>query len=145
MKTNGFAARWARPVSSSGGVVKQMIKITSRNVNRKRRHRRVRKKILGTAAKPRLNVFRSARHIYAQVIDDQTGSTMVAASSLEAGLRRELKNGADIAAARKVGEVIAVRAQDRGIDRVVFDRGGYLYHGRIKALAEAAREKGLQF
>lgn len=122
-----------------------MIKMTSRNENRKRRHRRVRKKVSGTAVKPRLNVFRSARYIYAQVIDDGTGCTLVAASSLEPELRQELKHGADIAAAQKVGEAIAMRALDKGIKDVVFDRGGYLYHGRVKALADAARGKGLQF
>lgn len=122
-----------------------MIKLISRNENRKRRHRRVRKKIAGTASVPRLNIFRSSRHVYAQVIDDSAGQTLAAASSLEPDLRQELEHGGNTAAARKVGEVIARRALDRGIERVVFDRGGYLYHGRVKALADAARETGLQF
>lgn len=122
-----------------------MIKLNSRNNNRKRRHRRVRGKVSGTPARPRLNVFRSLKHIYAQVIDDSTGRTLAAASTLDPSLRSGLPRGGDCAAARKVGELLAQRALDRGIKDVVFDRGGYLYHGRVKALAEAAREKGLNF
>ena len=122
-----------------------MIKQVSRNVQRKRRHRRVRKKITGTMERPRLNVFRSNRHIYAQIINDLSGNTMVAASSLDPALRQELGKGSNIEAARKVGALLARRALEAGIEKVVFDRGGYLYHGRVKALAEAARESGLQF
>lgn len=121
-----------------------MIKIDSRNLNRKRRHRRVRSKINGTPERPRLNVFRSSRHIYAQVIDDRAGRTLVAASSLDPQVRgEEAGSGSDTA--KKVGELVARRALDLGIKEVIFDRGGYLYHGRVKALAEAARDKGLQF
>ncbi|HOB86588.1 MAG TPA: 50S ribosomal protein L18 [Bacillota bacterium] len=122
-----------------------MIKQVSRNVQRKRRHRRVRKKITGTMERPRLNVFRSNKHIYAQIINDLSGNTMVAASSLDPALRQELGKGSNIEAARKVGALLARRALEAGIEKVVFDRGGYLYHGRVKALAEAARESGLQF
>jgi large subunit ribosomal protein L18 len=123
----------------------------SRNISkervraRKRRHRRVRKKVLGTVERPRLNVFRSLQHIHAQVIDDLEGHTLVAASTLDAALRDEL-NGLDkIAQAKKVGQLLAERAQAKGIERVVFDRGGYKYHGRVKALADGAREGGLEF
>jgi len=112
-----------------------------------RRHRRVRKKVSGTPQRPRLCVFRSLRHIYAQVIDDVAGVTLVSASTLEPGVR-ELLNGTDggnVEAAKKVGSVLARKAVEKGITRVVFDRGGYKYHGRVKALAEAAREGGLEF
>ena len=111
-----------------------------------RRRQRVRRK-LGKAAsgRPRLSVFRSSKHIYAQVIDDVQGRTLIAASSLDAGLRTGLKTGADIAAASAVGRLIAERAKAAGIAQVVFDRGGYLFHGRVKALADAAREGGLDF
>ncbi|HSW35083.1 MAG TPA: 50S ribosomal protein L18 [Candidatus Limnocylindrales bacterium] len=122
-----------------------MLKVESRRNSRKRRHRRVRKKISGTSMRPRLNVFRSSRHIYAQVINDQSGETMVAASSLEPQLRSVLASGGNRTAARKVGELLAQRAVERGIKDVVFDRGGYLYHGRVKELADAAREAGLIF
>ncbi|HPU01500.1 MAG: 50S ribosomal protein L18 [Firmicutes bacterium] len=122
-----------------------MIKIRSRNENRKRRHRRVRMKVSGTAARPRLNVFRSNKHIYAQIIDDQSGHTLAAASSLDRELREVLPHGSDCEAADKVGALLARRALDRGIKKVVFDRGGYRYHGRVKALAEAARREGLDF
>ncbi len=122
-----------------------MIKKQSRNEIRKRRHRRVRSKISGTPERPRLNVFRSSRHIYAQVIDDQAGRTLVAASSLDPGLREKLGHGANREAAKKVGELLARRALDKGITEVVFDRGGYIFHGRVKALADAARENGLKF
>ena len=107
-----------------------------------KRHKRVRAKIAGTSERPRLNVFRSATNIYAQIIDDTKGITLVSASSLEKGFECE---GTKTDAAKKVGEVIAERAKAKGIDTVVFDRGGYLYHGRVKALAEGAREGGLQF
>lgn len=117
----------------------------SRNIGRKRRHRRVRTKISGTPERPRLNVFRSNKHIYAQVIDDQNGQTLVAASTLDPELKKILAVSSNRVAARQVGELVARRALDRGIQKVVFDRGGYLYHGRVKALAEAARESGLSF
>jgi len=101
---------------------------------------------MGTAARPRLNVFRSLRHIYAQVIDDQTGRTLAAAGSLDPEARDEGKgSGGNVEGARVVGRLIARRAKDKGITQVVFDRGGYLYHGRVAALAEAAREEGLEF
>ena len=107
-----------------------------------KRHKRVRAKIAGTPERPRLNVFRSNANIYAQIIDDTKGVTLVAASSLEKGFEGR---GNNCEAATKVGEAIAQRAKDKGIDTVVFDRGGYLYHGRVQALAEGAREGGLQF
>ncbi|HOL16802.1 MAG TPA: 50S ribosomal protein L18 [Bacillota bacterium] len=122
-----------------------MIKKQSRNELRKRRHRRVRRKVSGSPERPRLNVFRSSRHIYAQVIDDLAGRTLVAASSLDPGLREQLRHGGNREAAQKVGELLARRALDKGITEVVFDRGGYIFHGRVKALAEAARENGLKF
>jgi len=122
-----------------------MIKKQSRNEVRKRRHRRIRRKVSGTVVRPRLNVFRSSRHIYAQVIDDHNGKTLVAASSLDPQLREELARGSDRDAAKTVGELLAQRALDMGIREVVFDRGGYIYHGRVKALADGAREKGLIF
>ncbi len=113
---------------------------------RKRRHVRVRAKVNGTAARPRLNVFRSSAHIYAQVIDDNRGHTLFAASDLESAVLERAGDGATkVARARAVGEVIAERAKAAGIDAIVFDRGGFLYHGRIKAVAEGAREAGLAF
>lgn len=112
---------------------------------RKARHFRVRKKVVGTSDKPRLNIFRSVNHIYAQVIDDFTGITVIAASSLDKEMKGKLKSGGNIEAAKKVGAVIAKKALEKGISQVVFDRGGYLYHGRVKALADAAREGGLKF
>lgn len=113
---------------------------------RERRHRRVRKKVHGTPERPRLNVFRSLKHIYAQVIDDEAGTTLVAASTVEPELRAVSGGyGGNVEAARLVGRKIAERALARGIRQVVFDRGGYRYHGRVKALAEAAREAGLDF
>ena len=113
----------------------------SRNDVRLRRHLRVRKKISGTPERPRLNVFRSNTHIYAQVIDDVYGVTLASASSLD----MKLENGGNVEAATKVGEEVAKRALAKNIETVVFDRGGYIYHGRVKALAEAAREAGLKF
>ena len=121
-----------------------MISKGDKNKVRKVRHFRVRKKIQGTAQRPRLNVYRSEKHIYAQVIDDTKGVTLAAASTLDKDLK-DIGNGGNVEAARKVGELIAKRAQDKGIKNVVFDRGGYLYHGRIQALADAAREAGLDF
>ena len=114
-----------------------------RREGRIRRHRRVRKKVRGTADRPRLSVFRSSRHISAQLIDDTAGSTLVSASTLEADLRSS--PGGNVAAARSVGELIGQRALDAGIRAVVFDRGGYRYHGRVAELASAARSAGLEF
>ena len=119
-----------------------MIKKVNTNVARKRRHRRVRGKISGTPQRPRLNVFRSKAHIYAQIIDDVNGQTICAASSIE---KEFSGSGGNSEAAKKVGEAIAARAKEKGIEEVVFDRGGYLYHGRVQALAEGARESGLKF
>jgi len=116
-----------------------------KNKSRLRRHVRVRKKISGTAERPRLNVYRSSKHIYAQLIDDVKGVTLAAASTLDKELRDQIENGGNVEAARKVGELIAKRAKTAGITKVVFDRGGYLYHGRVQALADAAREAGLEF
>ena len=111
-----------------------------------RRRQRVRYKLrLAAKGRLRLSVFRSSRHIYAQVIDDADGRTLAAASSLDAGLKGELKTGADRAAASAVGKLLAERAKAAGVEHVVFDRGGYLFHGRVKALADAAREGGLDF
>jgi large subunit ribosomal protein L18 len=110
-----------------------------------RRHRRVRKKVRGTAARPRLCVFRSLSHIYAQVVDDDSGRTLAAASDLEAELRSDGKAGTKTAIAGKVGALVGRRSRETGIEQVIFDRGGYRYHGRVKALAEAAREAGLKF
>lgn len=110
---------------------------------RERRHRRVRKKIVGTAERPRLCVYKSLRHIYAQLIDDESGRTLAAASTLDPQF--DGSRGCNIESAKAVGRLIAARARERGIDCVVFDRGGYLYHGRVRALADAAREGGLKF
>jgi large subunit ribosomal protein L18 len=112
---------------------------------RLRIHRRIRKKISGTPERPRLAVFRSQAHIYAQVIDDGTGRTVCSASSLDETLKKDAKRGANVAAAKAVGSLIATRAKEKGVEAVVFDRGGFQYHGRIKALADAAREGGLKF
>jgi large subunit ribosomal protein L18 len=117
----------------------------SKNETRLLRHRRVRKKIQGNVERPRLNVYRSLNHIYVQVIDDTSGQTLVAASTLDAELKEKLKSGGNKEAAKAVGELAARKCLDKGIDNVVFDRGGYLYHGRIKALADGAREAGLKF
>lgn len=112
---------------------------------RLKRHRRVRGKVHGTADRPRLNVFRSLKHIYAQMVDDDKGATLICASTVEASYREPGKNGGNIKAAEAVGEVIAKKAIEAGITKVVFDRGGYKYHGRVKSLAEAARKGGLEF
>jgi large subunit ribosomal protein L18 len=112
---------------------------------RQRLHDRIRKKIRGTQARPRLAVHRSQGHIYAQVIDDDAGQTLCAASSLDKDLRAKMKRGGSVAAAKDVGALIATRAREKGLVAVVFDRGGFQYHGRIKALADAAREAGLKF
>src|SRR5512141_1524870 len=115
---------------------------------RQRLHDRIRKKLRGTASRPRLAVFRSQGHIYAQVVDDDLAQTLCAASSLDKDLRKEAsksKSGGNVASAKAVGALIASRAKDKGIEAVVFDRGGFQYHGRIKALADSAREAGLKF
>jgi large subunit ribosomal protein L18 len=114
-------------------------------VARERRHDRVRKQVSGTDSRPRLNVFRSLDHIYAQVIDDTVGRTLVSASTLDAEVKGQLEGLSKTAQARVVGKVVGQRALQNGIQHVVFDRGGYLYHGRVKALAEGARESGLDF
>ena len=119
-----------------------MIKKPDTNVQRKRRHRRVRGKISGTPERPRLNVFRSEKHIYAQLIDDVNGHTLCSASSVEKSFDG---TGSNKEAARKVGKLVAERAKEKGIEVVVFDRGGYIYHGRVKELADAARDGGLKF
>ena len=120
-----------------------MITKQDKNATRKKRHGRVRAKLSGTSARPRLNVFRSNQHIYAQVIDDTNGVTLASASTLDKEL--SLESTSNIEAAQKVGELVAKRAVEKGITSIVFDRGGYLYHGRVQALADAARENGLQF
>ncbi len=119
-----------------------MVNKPDTNKARLRRHRRVRGKISGTAERPRLNVFRSSSHIYAQVIDDTAGATLCAASTVEKGFEG---SGGNKEAARKVGKLIAERAKEKGISTVVFDRGGYIFHGRVQELAEGAREGGLKF
>ena len=115
----------------------------SRRIIRDRIHKRIRAKVQGTEARPRLSVFRSIKHITVQVIDDSTGNTLVAASSTET--KKGLTGGGNVAGAKAIGKLVAERAQEKGIKKVVFDRGGFLYHGRVKALAEAAREAGLEF
>ena len=117
----------------------------NRRVARLRRHKRVRKHVMGTPERPRLNVFRSAHHIYAQVVDDSKGHTLVSASTVDQEVKAQLKGLAKSEQAKVVGKVLAERALDQGIKQVVFDRGGYKYHGRVKALADAARESGLVF
>ena len=112
---------------------------------RQRRHLRVRKKVNGTPERPRLAVFRSEHHIYAQVIDDSKGHTLAAASSLDPNLRKELKYGGNVEAAKAVGKLVAERAKEKGVQKVVFDRGGFAYHGRVAGLADGAREAGLEF
>src|SRR5438045_1682076 len=111
---------------------------------RERRHRRVRKKVAGTSERPRLAVYRSEHHIYAQVIDDTEGRTLVAASTVDRGLKGDVKYGGNVEAAKQVGRLVAERAQEQGVRQVVFDRGGFAYHGRVAALADAAREAGLE-
>jgi large subunit ribosomal protein L18 len=112
---------------------------------RLRRRKRIRKKISGTNERPRLSVFKSLKHIYAQIINDEEGITLISACTLSPGIREQIKSGGNIAAAKIVGELIAKKALEKGIKTGVFDRGGYIYHGRVKMLAEAAREGGLQF
>jgi large subunit ribosomal protein L18 len=126
-----------------------MIRKISKNEIRERVHIRIRKKLRGTTERPRLTVFRSTAHIYAQVIDDTKGVTLVAASSTEkagdTGKPGKKATGGNVAAAKEIGKRVAERAKENGINKVVFDRGGYIYHGRVKALADAAREAGLEF
>lgn len=122
-----------------------MILKEDKNQTRKVRHLRVRKTVFGSPERPRLNVFRSNKHIYAQIINDLTGTTLVAASTLDPEVKAKIEKGTTVDAARVVGEVVAKRAQEKGITQVVFDRGGYLYHGRVAALAEGARNGGLNF
>jgi large subunit ribosomal protein L18 len=117
----------------------------SREDNRKRRHIRIRKKVAGTQERLRLSVYRSLNHIYAQIIDDSKGSTLVSASSLDSPVKEMKQHKGNTLTAKEVGGLLAKRAQEKGIKKIVFDRGGYLYHGRVKALAEAAREAGLEF
>jgi large subunit ribosomal protein L18 len=126
-------------------VASKAVRKLSRNAHRVQVHERVRRRVAGTPARPRLCVYRSLGHIYAQVIDDQGGRTLVSASSLDKQTRGQTKGGGNVAAAKVVGKVIAERARAAGIQQVVFDRGGYKYHGRIQALANAAREAGLNF
>ena len=121
------------------------MRIEEKEELRRKRHRRLRFKVIGTAARPRLNVSRSLQHIYAQLIDDSTGHTLATASTVDKDLREALKTGGNVDAAKAVGKMIAERAQSKGITAVVFDRGGYKYHGRIQALADSARENGLKF
>jgi large subunit ribosomal protein L18 len=121
-----------------------MPKVSSNEV-RVRIHERIRKNLIGSQVRPRLAVFRSNKHIYAQVIDDSKGATVTAASTLDVDAKKDLKQGGNIAAAKAVGKLVAERAKAKGIEAVLFDRGGYLYHGRVKALAEAARAAGLKF
>ena len=122
-----------------------MLKKADKNANRLQRHKRVRRKITGTTQRPRLCVFRSSNNIYAQIIDDANRVTLTAASSLDAEVKGAVNHGGNKEAANMVGEMIAKRAIEKGITEVVFDRGGYLYHGRVQVLAEAAREAGLKF
>lgn len=122
-----------------------MIRKQSRSKIRVKKHNRMRSKIQGTAQRPRLSVFRSEKHIYAQIIDDMTGTTLVAASTVEKEIASALEATSNVAAAAAVGTAIGKKAAAKGIENVVFDRGGFLYHGRVKALADAAREAGLQF
>ncbi|MFZ0312451.1 MAG: 50S ribosomal protein L18 [Candidatus Korobacteraceae bacterium] len=125
-----------------------MLAKTSKDQTRQKVHTRIRKKVMGTTERPRLNVYRSVNHIYAQVIDDAKGMTLVAATSVEKGkgIKGDKRpTGGNVSSAKEVGKLIADRAKDKGIKKVVFDRGGYLYHGRIKALADAARAAGLEF
>ena len=129
------------PIHHSPFTIHKIMANTSRALIREAIHRRIRRKVRGSSERPRLAVYRSINHIYAQVVDDQRGQTIVSASSIEKDLRGT--TGGNIEAARRIGKAIAERALEKGIESVVFDRGGYLYHGRIKALTDAAREAGL--
>lgn len=122
-----------------------MANIADKEIKRKFRHRRIRKKITGTAERPRLCVHRSLNHFYAQVVDDHEGKVLVGMSTLNKALKAKVKNGGNTSAAAQLGEAFAQEAQKKGLKKVAFDRGGFLYHGRIKAFAEAARKGGLEF
>jgi large subunit ribosomal protein L18 len=122
-----------------------MIKKPDKNKLRKEKHMRIRNRISGNASTPRLNVYKSSRHIYAQVIDDTAGNTIAAASTMDSALKEKVTYGGNKEAAKEVGTLIAKRAMEKGVKAVVFDRGGYLYHGKIKELADAARAEGLEF
>jgi len=122
-----------------------MIRKSVKNKDRLKKHLRVRKRVVGTAERPRLNVFRSLNNIYAQIIDDSIGNTIVSASTVDPLLKGKVGNGGNKEAAKEVGKLIGEKAIEKGIKLVVFDRGGYLYHGRVKELADAAREAGLEF
>lgn len=122
-----------------------MLKKASKNSLRKKRHLRLRNKVKGTAERPRLNVYRSLSHIYAQVIDDLTGKTLVAASTIDQEVKDQVDSTGNREAAQLVGKLVADRAKEKGIETVTFDRGGYIFHGRVKALADGAREAGLKF
>jgi large subunit ribosomal protein L18 len=122
-----------------------MFKVVPARIGREKRHRRIRQKIQGTAARPRLCVFRSLIHIYAQIVDDEAGRTLVAVSTLSPSVREQTDTAQKSAQAAMVGRLLAQKAQEQDIRQVVFDRGGYRYHGRVKALADAAREGGLAF
>ncbi len=119
--------------------------MANREELRQARHARVRKKVVGTSERPRLNVYRSLNNIYAQIVDDGVGKTLVSASTLDPEIKGRIKSGGNVEAAKAVGELVAKRAQEKGIKQVVFDRGGYIYHGRVKTLADAARAGGLEF
>ena len=137
----------SRPGTKAREKRKDMINKGSKNETRGRVHTRIRKKMQGTSERPRLNVYRSTNHLYVQVIDDSKHATLISANTLEFGELKEGKRptGGNVGAAKQLGKAIAERAKQKGINKVVFDRGGYLYHGRIKALADAAREGGLEF
>jgi len=122
-----------------------MIKKSDKNQLRRKKHMRIRNKITGTPERPRLNVYKSSKNIYAQIIDDTKGLTIVSASSVDTALKGSVKYGGNIEAAKEVGKLIAQRAVEKGLKLIVFDRGGYVYHGRVKELADAARAEGLEF
>jgi large subunit ribosomal protein L18 len=126
-------------------VANKSVRKLSRDAHRQHVHRRVRRSVAGTPERPRLSVYRSIGHIYAQVIDDQNRRTLASASSIDKETRAQIKGGGNVAAAKVVGKIVAERAKAAGISKVVFDRGGYRYHGRVQALAGAAREAGLNF
>lgn len=141
----GFPEQGLKRIEGETTVASVPVRKLSRDEQRQRVHARVRTKVSGTAERPRLSVYRSVGHIYAQVIDDRSGRTLVSASSIDKEVKKGLKGGGNIASAKAVGKIIAERAKAAGVVKVVFDRGGYKYHGRVKALADAAREAGLQF
>ena len=122
-----------------------MLSLASKNIRRQRIHTRIRSRVRGLATLPRLNVYRSLKHIYANVVDDARGQTLLSASSVDKEVRQKMKTGGNVEAAKVIGKILAERAKAAGITQVVFDRGGYAYHGRVKALADAAREAGLKF